>query len=103
MASSTRTLPFAELLELQASIRRDDYKTTSTDSFISRTVTPNYFINRVGSTDHLYGLKYSPIRDITLRASYSTGFLPAGLSQLSQASEFYTVLRPGSTARRDWL
>ena len=84
--------PFLRQLELQGSIRYDHYATYGTSSQFTAP-TPEaareaaaaavYNTNRIHSTDFLGALLYAPVRDLTLRGSYSTGFLAPSNSQVS--------------------
>ncbi len=87
-------------LDLQASIRRDEYQTTTpavgTLPVASRTAPRpevSRLSNQVASTDYTVGLRYSPVPDLTLRASFGTGFLPPSIAQLaSQTYDFNFLL-----------
>lgn len=85
----SRVLPLLEALEIQASGRRDEYKTKSTNSLPSATSmsgpfsASQYFVNEFSSTDFLAALRYAPIRGLTFRGSLGTGFLPPGLNQIA--------------------
>lgn len=57
--------------------------------------------NRTHSTDPTIGLRYMPIADIALRASYGTGFLAPTVSQLARFSFLSDTLLPqGNDPRR---
>lgn len=88
-------MPFAEKLEIQASVRHDSYQTMqpvldTTPPSVQVTLPsrtsplPNRSdsVNKVQATKFTVGLLYQPIRDVTLRASYATGFLPPSITQL---------------------
>lgn len=83
-----------EALELQIAVRYDDYETQLPDirSFIrlnsrEEVVPPFEFMTtKLSSTNHTFGLRYSPISDLAIRASVATGFLPPSLGQLSVPS-----------------
>ncbi len=115
--SSLNGRPWLRELELQASIRHDRYATTgvSGDSqFQGETLEEAieaasgvaYGTNRIRSTDYLLALRYKPVDDLTLRASYSTGFLPPALTQVKPFPvtfpatwvPFYTDPQRGNTA-----
>lgn len=76
------------VLELQGAIRRDSYRTKSTRSLVRLTSLDSpypqidYFGSDYSSTDYLVGMRYSPIKDVVLRASVGTGFLPPAVNQL---------------------
>lgn len=94
--SEQQRYPFVRALELQASIRHDAYKTTSTTGVVpvSSREGPlpsvSYYSNGVSSTDGLLGIKYTPVSDVSIRLSRSTGFLPAGLNQLAPSNTTVT-------------
>jgi iron complex outermembrane receptor protein len=75
-------------LELQLSGRHDEYTTHGVTGFLccngsSITTTPIVrTTNKIRSTDPLVALRYRPIEDIALRASYGTGFLPPNVGQI---------------------
>lgn len=83
-------VPFVNELELFGALRHDDYKTfTSSNGGLAYGSSPDGpfgpfapIRNRVASTDYTVGVKFSPIKDIALRASYGTSFLPPSLGQL---------------------
>lgn len=81
-------VPFVNLLELMASVRHDRYRTEFSGSSIPVDSATGPFppqtpsLNSFGSASHTLGLRYAPTRDLTLRASRGTGFLPADLGQI---------------------
>lgn len=84
-----------ESLELQLAVRHDDYTTEGASSVSSTGPVPRA-TNRVSSTDPTIALRWTPVRDVSLRASYGTGFLPPDTSQLtgSTAVAAQTVIDP---------
>ncbi len=90
--SARNDLPFVNLLELMATVRHDGYRTefsgssikvdSATGPFLPQTPSVNSF----GSTSHTLGLRYAPTRDLTLRASRGTGFLPPDLGQIRSSA-----------------
>lgn len=78
-------------LDFQASVRYDTHRSkgmsrggvavAGSDGPIPTTPFP-YLIRRFEATSGLVGFKYSPTKDIALRASGGTGFLPPSLGQL---------------------
>ncbi len=91
--SASNARPLLRELELQASVRHDRYATTGVsgdsqfsgatlEEAIEAASAVTYGTNRSRSTDFLVALRYKPIDDLTLRASYSTGFLPPALTQV---------------------
>jgi outer membrane receptor protein involved in Fe transport len=82
-------IPLIKGLELFGSVRHDEYRTETAGGFGIGVpdrdgpfpeITP--IINRVRSTDFTFGVRYNPITNLTLRASYGTGFLPPSMGQL---------------------
>jgi iron complex outermembrane receptor protein len=70
-------------LELQVAGRVDHYKTNGTNnpnSFSSPDVVQA--TDTFTSVDPTVGLRYKPVADVMLRASYATGFVPPGVDQL---------------------
>lgn len=68
-------------LELQLAGRHDEYQT---DAVTSAVVAGQPIIrsrNDVDSTDPTFALRYQPVEDVTLRASFGTGFLPPTVAQ----------------------
>ncbi len=89
LISRENAMIFAQGLELQASMRRDRYITTGANVLASSVPlgTPlppvsSPVSGEVASTDYTVGLRYAPMQDLTLRASFGTGFLPPSISQL---------------------
>ncbi|WP_457391065.1 TonB-dependent receptor domain-containing protein [Roseateles sp. P5_E1] len=91
LISARNDVPFVNLLELMASVRHDGYRTEFSGSSIEVDSATGPFapqtpsVNSFGSTSHTLGLRYAPTRDITLRASRGTGFLPPDLGQIRGA------------------
>jgi outer membrane receptor protein involved in Fe transport len=89
--SATHALPGVQLLDLQLAVRHDEYKTVGADLISITNGVPNGPVrnatNRFNSTDPTLGLRYKPIADVMLRASYGTGFLPPGVNQLVPGAE----------------
>lgn len=90
--SSLNARPLLQALELQGSVRYDRYATTGTsDQFRGPTLEAarqaaaavTYSTNRVESVDFLAAIRYAPVRDIAIRASYSTGFLAPSNAQVN--------------------
>ncbi len=87
--SARNALPMAQSLEVQLSVRRDEYETvvpaTSGIPIPSRDAQPaqvGLITNDVASTDFTVGLRFSPVESLALRASFGTGFLPPSIAQL---------------------
>jgi iron complex outermembrane receptor protein len=85
-------------LELQVAVRHDDYTTNGvTGSVVEGSTTPIVRAkNKTESTNPTFALRYAPIADLALRASYGTGFLPPSVSQLapSRLTTAQTVVDP---------
>src|SRR3569833_1428555 len=88
------------LLELQLAGRWDDYQTRGTNYIAF----PGFdeleqAQNKFSSTNATLGLRYVPVEDVMIRASYGTGFLPPAVNQLVPISfdffGFYTDPRRG--------
>lgn len=79
-----------EELELQIAGRWDRYAVDGATTFISRTApAPVVRIKNVqGSTNPTVGLRYRPVSDLFVRASYGTGFLPPSVNQLNAGAPF---------------
>lgn len=78
-------LPSVRSLELQASVRRDEYETrvpNPTNYLAPLTSTLRTEVNEVEATKYNLGLRYEPLDGLTLRASLGTGFLPPSVDQL---------------------
>lgn len=77
-------------LELQASVRRDDYETRApaprSATLPSRDAPLPAFVyssNQVRAMKGTFGFRYSPGPDVVLRASVGTGFLPPTITQVA--------------------
>ncbi len=92
--SDLNSRPLLRELELQLSVRHDNYKTigasnniqpfgATLEEALEAAKDAVFGLNKVHSTDYLVGLRYKPVRDLTLRASYSTGFLPPSVGQIT--------------------
>ncbi len=73
-----------DLLELQLAVRADSYKINGAPSMVSvgSTAPIDRRTNEESSVDPTIGMRYRPVRDVTFRASYGTGYLPPTVSQL---------------------
>ncbi len=88
---------FAQELELQASVRRDDYETVSSarsqyNGLPSKEGPFPLIVNstsRFASTDYTLGLRFVPSRSLTVRASFGTGFLPPSILQISSRENIF--------------
>ena len=98
--SEKNAVPGIYLFDVQASVRHDDYSSRSTSqTFIvsergGQPATPfDYIQNTFKSTDYLIGGRFAPVKGVTFRASYSTGFLPPDLSYFSPLVSELAVTR----------
>ena len=84
LVSTKNKLRGVEELELQLAARHDSYSVKgATNSIDLGSTTPIVRPeDKLNSTDPTLGLRYQPVRDMTLRASYGTGFLPPNVAQL---------------------
>ncbi len=83
------TRPLVHDLQLQASVRRDEYETETVpfggfavDSRSASLPSVDRVVNEVESTDYTFGVRYAPTRSLALRASYGTGFLAPSVADL---------------------
>ena len=82
--SAANRIPGIEELELQLAARHDRYDIVSGPHAVPvGTPSPVATKNSSDSTDPTLGFKWQPIEDVTVRASYSTGFLPPDNFQVS--------------------
>ncbi|MBX7121934.1 MAG: TonB-dependent receptor [Opitutaceae bacterium] len=97
--SKDNQIPLVQGLELQASVRRDDFKMRARGDRTTITVpspdgpfpTLSMFDRKFQATKATVGLKYTMTADLTLRASLGTGFLPPTLIQLSPGTSINTA------------
>lgn len=84
--SSRNEIPLFRELELQASIRRDSYRTHAKDPSFYPAATPPASVTSVSNqfkdTNFTIAGRWAPVRDLALRASYATGFLPPNINQI---------------------
>lgn len=107
LVSSVNSLPLIDLLNFQVAARTDHYTTIAANSILSINGTvsggavPASAKASVSSTDPTLGIQYRPIRSITIRSSYATGFLPPNVSQLVASAPMQsTIGQPGLTDPR---
>jgi iron complex outermembrane recepter protein len=88
--SNAAALGLKQSLEFQASVRRDDYETRAPaprSATVASRSTPlpafTYSSNEVRAMKGTFGFRYSPERDVVLRASVGTGFLPPSITQVA--------------------
>ena len=83
-------LPLARQLEAQISARRDEYSIRGSQTvFNPGPTTPiasTATASRLHSTNPAVGMRWMPVEDVALRASYGTGFLPPDVTQLAVRS-----------------
>ena len=90
LVSELNARPGVRFLEVQLAGRHDRYESVGTNASFSLTPSPRLdFRNEVSSTNPTIGLRYGFVPDITLRASYNTGFLAPSVSQLSVERTVY--------------
>ena len=88
IVGASNDVPFIHELELMGSVRHDRYDTRFAGSFIPVDSATGPFPDQVASankfsaTNFTLGFKYSPIEDITFRASWGNGFLPPKLGNI---------------------
>jgi outer membrane receptor protein involved in Fe transport len=89
LISARNARPWAQALELQASVRHDSYETSSplTNAYFLFAPEPptgiGYASNRVSSTDYTLAVRFAPLEDLMLRASVGTGFFAPTVSHIS--------------------
>lgn len=96
IVSKQNSLPGLQALDLQLAVRREDFSVDSATAFYFTSSPALVGFNQAlvestvdyKSTNVTVGLRYQPIDSLLLRASYATGFVPPG----------YTDLLPGSIA-----
>lgn len=93
--SGKNRVPGVELLEVQLAGRRDEYTVNGSNSLTSPTQVVQRYTRELSSTDPTFGLRWKPVRDVMLRFSYGTGFLPPAVTQLVPSAP---VTIPASTA-----
>lgn len=94
--SPSNNLAWVKKLDLQLAARWDDYKVTGSTNGVDPSMISEVtrVTARTSSTNPTLGVRFQPTLDLTLRASYGTGFLPPGVNQL--APLFAPVKVPGS-------
>lgn len=88
--ANTGALGLSHSLEVQASVRRDDYETRAPSPRSATLTSRNdplptftYSSNEVRATKGTVGFRYSPGRDVAVRASVGSGFLPPSITQVA--------------------
>jgi outer membrane receptor protein involved in Fe transport len=89
VVSNANALPFVQALDLTLAARHDAYDfdypgfqilVPGPDGPFPPTTNAT---SSLSSTDYTFGLRYAPVRDVTFRASYGTGFLPPAMVQFA--------------------
>lgn len=91
LVSAQNNMPFVHELELRGAVRYDDYVTHSPPAGLGSLVgdpdapLPEYteLEARFDSTNYTFAARWAPFRQLTLRGSYATGFLPPSVVQLA--------------------
>ncbi len=92
VVAAQNALAAVQQLDLQFALRWDDYSISSTTTSISGPSTPVlHSSSHLTSTNPTVGLRYRPIRELMIRASYGTSFLPPTFSQLAPQPPFSTL------------
>ncbi|MXP40732.1 TonB-dependent receptor [Altererythrobacter soli] len=89
LISEVNAIPAIHSLTAQAAVRTEWFR--STTSNVVGLIDPAPLTetrSKLHSTNPTLGLEWKPVRDIALRASYSTGFLPPSLTELSPGEPF---------------
>ena len=97
MVTANETVSWAHLLDFQASIRWDDYRSTTWDSLFPPIVDSRQgplpevesVTSKLDSVDYTIGFRYAPVESLLVRASFGTGFVPPGLSELVSGDSFF--------------
>jgi iron complex outermembrane recepter protein len=98
--------PGADGLEVQLAARWDQYKINGATGSVVNPTPSSVIVRRTNETDSIdptVGVRYQPLRWLTMRASYGTGFFAPGVDQLipnAPNSTAQTVIDPrrGSAA-----
>ena len=107
LVSKANRVLFVDALEAQLAIRYEDVQTTLPDADVNIAVDsrtqprpdiPNSS-SGFSSSNYTFGLKYQPIEDLAIRASFATGFLPPTLNELRLPSD--SVIQPGGLSAAD--
>jgi len=90
LISSLNSLRYVRELQLQASVRRDEYEITGVPFGNRQIASPDgpfpdvqSATNDLESTDYTVALSFRPFQALTLRTSFGTGFLPPGIGQVA--------------------
>ncbi|MGV7208763.1 TonB-dependent receptor plug domain-containing protein [Oxalobacteraceae bacterium A2-2] len=92
LTSPGNNVPYVHALELMASVRHDAYRTDFSGSQLPVDSASGPFppeapsVNSFGSTNSTLGFRYAPTRDIAVRGSRGTGFLPPDLGQIRSSA-----------------
>ena len=100
LISARNARPGIQLLDLQLLARVDDYKTRTSGAQRSVPIdgpapADQPATNKVRSVDPTVALRYQPVSDVMLRASYATGFLPPEVDELvTETNQTASVIDP---------
>ncbi len=105
--SAANALGLVRELELQASVRHDEYETAS-PSINSTTVASrmgplpsvSYSDSQIEATKYTVGVRFAPMQGLVLRASFGSGFLPASIEQLVPPPAPFPILLPAIDPKR---
>ena len=90
--SPKQKIPGAHQLNVQLAVRHDDFRVKASTGTVDLTTAPNTVIERplvaINSTNYTVGFLYAPIRHVSLRGSYGTGFQTPAMNQLVRSATF---------------
>ena len=79
-------------LQVQLAVRHDDYHSEASTTQASVPALQQFLAtNTLQSTDPTFAVRYYPLRDVMLRASYGTGFMPPTFNQLAPSPPISTA------------
>jgi len=82
IASEAQNIPGVRLLELQAAGRYESFHLDSASAYSVGAAFQPSSTDRLHSLDPTVGLRFKPVSDVMLRASYGSGFVPPQMQQL---------------------
>jgi iron complex outermembrane recepter protein len=91
LIGSRNKLSLARELTVQLAGRHDEYTTNGVTGLVSSAVVSPTIIrtrNRTRSTNPTVSVRFTPVSDFTLRASYGSGFLPPSVDQVTPGLPF---------------
>jgi len=93
LVSAVNALPWVRALDFQASVRRDEYASdapnpilASVASFQGPFPALSHSTKDTQANRYTLALSYIPVADLTVRASFGTGFLPPSLTQIAPSA-----------------